>query len=445
MDVESLAALDDDEVDVLHGLLRQSSIAVLYWEESDRWDVRELPEARIRATPAPGIDGVSHVVEFRYPGSHAIEGALFGPEVRGVLPGFRAPTGNAARDGSDRETDALLLAASRLAHADLLVTERSYNAGHPRVRGLDVCSPREALWAAGLFLRSRGQYVGYAGASGPIVRLNRGMQNWVAVRAALPAGWRWFSACLAMDHEGVHPELALLAQTAFVRVGRALVSRDQVVRAMSLPAGNDAAEDALNAMDVALIFSMAALDVAARVVNRVVDLPVEDHNVGWQKRDWVRQLGRSAPDLAALVARGSEGGDTLHAVRLLRNTVHGAGLQSMRVEGRLHPESTETVVQLPMKEADELHEIVNRRGWADDWGLRQMWPGAFDAEPDQLVDHLVRGSINLLNQLMLATPFGAWESAAQPQPERAGRSMLADPFAPPVQKSLLLQYGLGRD
>lgn len=95
-----------------------------------------------------------------------------------------------------------------------------------------------------------------------------------------------------------------------------------------------------------------------------------------------------------------------------------------------------------MKEADELHEIVSRRGWAGDWGLREMWPGAFDAQPDHLVDHLVRRTINLLNQLMLATPFGAWDTAEHVPHEEAGRGAIMDPFAPIVQRSLLLQYGL---
>ena len=238
-----------------------------------------------------------------------------------------------------RTADALAACAARQIKADLYVTGREYlhPVTRPIGRGVTICTPREALALAGLYLRTQGEFLTWKDPGrGTAGRLDKGMYYWVGARELLPAGWRWYSACVA--HAAGQPltseahDLTYLGGTVFQRIARVLQARDNLLRAMNSKQDNNTAEDALTALDTCLLFLMGALDAAARVAHRVLGLPAgRVRDAGWQRRGWLRDVASKEPALAAVVAEGTAQAGTLIILSRLRNTVHTAGLRALAI------------------------------------------------------------------------------------------------------------------
>ncbi len=149
----------------------------------------------------------------------------------------------------------------------------------------------------------------------------------------------------------------------------------------------------------------------------------------------------AAPELGAFAADGTEGADLLKVLSILRNTVHGAGLQALGLGGATQRQGTG--VSLPAGETEALVEILRRRGWDQDWGLTEFYAGRFRATPDLIVDHVLRAALPLMNAMMAATPVQQLVAAntkpghdAPPSSDDPG-----DPFAVRYQNSLRWQLG----
>jgi hypothetical protein len=258
----------------------------------------------------------------------------------------------------------------------------------------------------------------------------------------LPAGWRWFTACVAHDHAQGTDDLIYLGGAVFQRVTRVLQSRDDVLRVLNRSQGNDATEEALIALDTSLVFLMGALDAIARVAHHVLGLPPGDlYKAGWQKaQNWLQDVAAKAPALAAIVAIGTAGFDTVEILRLLRNTVHGSGLRALAVGGSGCPE--ETFVGLPRADSTKILAAADRQGGRAAWGLREIRPNEFHADPGVLLERLVPAVIDLLNDLMARTPVETLPGVTLKPEDAAPPADNYQPFAERTRQSIRWQLGL---
>jgi len=267
------------------------------------------------------------------------------------------------------------------------------------------CTAAEAVALVSQFLRLRGTYPAHAtGAHGITLQFNRGLFFWVGTRALLPQGWRWFSHCVEADGDERLRDLVITAQSVFQRIQRSLVARDTLRWQLTLRQNNDVADDALSEVDRILVYLVGAFDAIARVSHRVLGLAGNEYGAGWQKDAWRGMVSAPAPDLAAVMAPGAEAADLFEVMRLMRNSVHGAGLQALGLARGIGRREG-TGVSLPVGETERLLELLEARGWSDTWGLTEFYEGRFYVAPEAFIEHLLRASLPVLNDLMRLTPI----------------------------------------
>ena len=340
---------------------------------------------------------------------------------------------------AQRVRDIRALEAAWEAGADLFITERPYlrDLSWELARQVVVAPPESALPLVGLYLRRQGVFLVSRSSDGKATAdFSRGLFYWVATRDLLPAGWRWFSACVQADDK--HDQLTYLGQSLFQRVQRALGDRDAVLWALNQPQTNDIADDALESLDGLLLGLMAAVDVAARVAHRALALDSNEYQAGWRNKRWLGEVKGGAPDLAALVAPGAPGANTVEILRLLRNSIHGAALQPLAI-GSLR-ERDATLVGLPSDDAQRLVAAMDAVGGRDAFGLRIALPDRAHADPGKLADAIFTRTVDLLNQLMEKTPVENFAGAAIPNDDLAPPN--DDVFGSQPRESIRLQLGL---
>lgn len=324
--------------DLLAGLL--TSEGILLWRHSDNGPPPGTPQLmtasgqRVAAgwavtAPAPPGGRATHTVAW------AVDQRPFHSELAGE-PVLAASTDTRTRAyetlaqdqaAARRTADAVAACAARQIKADLYVTNREYlhQLTRPIGRGVTFCTPRQALALVSLYLRTQGKFLLWKDqADGTPYSFDKGMYYWVGARELLPAGWRWYAACVAhatgQDKAADGRDLPYLGGAVFQRITRVLQARDDLLRAMNCRQDNNVAEDALTALDICLVFLMGALDAAARVAHRVLSLPPEHaYEAGWQRKRWLRGVQEEEPSLAAVVADGTAGADIMTIVSALRN------------------------------------------------------------------------------------------------------------------------------
>jgi hypothetical protein len=340
---------------------------------------------------------------------------------------------------AQRVRDVRALEAAREAGADLFITERSYLHGlsWDLARQVVVASSESALPLVGLYLRRQGIFLTYRSTDGrATASLGRGLFYWVGTRDLLPAGWRWFSACVHADPE--HDQLVHLGQSLLQRVQRALRDRDAVFWALNQPQNNEIAEEALDSLDGVLLGLMAAVDVTARVAHRALALDSNEYRAGWQNKRWLSEVAETSPDLAALVAPGTPGANTVEILRLLRNSIHGAALQPLAVSSQFQ-ERDATLVGLPPDDAQRLVAAMDAVGGRRAFGLRITLPDRVHADPGKLTDAIFTRTVDLLNQLMEKTPVESFAGAVATDDAAPPND---DIFGSQPRESIRLQLGL---
>lgn len=460
--VEGYVHADDlEKVELLRGLLASNKVKLLEYDERGAppnatrigfpGGEAAVGWLEVETEDEPGM--TTHRVIYAH-SDHVSLAAISGDQARGEILteddtyGADDPDDAATR----RHDDSVAMAAAIECGADILVTNRPFAlSGRWFLSSqMTICSASEALALVGLFLRARSTFVAYATpGAGPTLNMDRGMFFWVGTRALLPSGWRWFSACVESDRGRSDAAMTVLAQSLFQRVSRALRKRDELMLQMSKSQNNDVAEDALTDLDHILVLLVGAFDVLARVAHRAAALNSSERQAGWLRDRWREKLTRTVPNLGALVAEETEGADLLKVLGILRNTVHGAGLQALGLGGISRRDGT--AVSLPREESAELVEILKRRGWDRDWGLTRFHEERFHATPDLIVDHVIRASLPLMNAMMDATPVEQLVGASRPLRgdalPQAGSSSppvgddLLDPFASRHQTSIRWQLG----
>jgi hypothetical protein len=335
-----------------------------------------------------------------------------------------------------------LAAVAQEIKMDALATEDplllAHRTDHFLSRG-NIRSVEEAVALVGLFLRSRGDYTVWPEYS---FHYGRGSYYWGLARALLPAGWRWFSACVTSSSNGGPDKALTLGQAAIRRVERALRCRDVVHIELAKPDSRDAAGEALFYLDSLLVALSGAFDSVARVAHVTYEMPGQLRWASWRNREWLKQLRDADNDLAARMVSGTDGGDSLELVAALRNCLHGEPLDLVTVsrgyEGR-------TLVTVPDEEAAKVRSIVQRHPPADSFGIEDLSFGlAF--KPEILCEALVPWAVRTLDALMAATDVtrlpgvaGTVLRAGPPNDERPGFPGL---FQPETRHRLRMLAGL---
>jgi hypothetical protein len=402
------------------------------------------------AEPVPG-GTATHMLAWSV-GQQAFRADLVGEPVLAASTDSRTEAYQALdpdKAAARRTADAVAACAASQIRADLYITNREYlhRLTRPIGRGVTFCTTREALALVGLYLRTQGEFLIWKDhSSSTPYTFDKGLYYWIGARELLPAGWCWYAACVAHS-EGrgqaadAH-DLTYLGGAVFQRITRVLQARDDLLRAMNRKQDNNVAEDALTALDVCLVFLMGALDAAARVAHRVLGLqPDRANQAGWQRRSgWLQDVAAREPPLAAVVAVGTAGADTLTILSRLRNTVHEAGLPALAIGFPGRREGT--LVGLPRADSDRILEAADRRGGRDAWGLQELLPGRLHADPGVLLDRLLPQVIELLNELMTATPVGQLSGVSLKPEDRVPLRGLGGAFSERERHSIRWQLGL---
>ena len=342
-----------------------------------------------------------------------------------------------------RGADATAARAAFASNADLFITRRPYlkTVTWDLGSGVLITGPEDALPLVALYLRSQGVFLTYRSLDGTATSsMNRGLFYWVGTRSLLPAGWRWFSACL--QHGVADDRLVYLAQSAFTRVQRALEARDLVHRSLNQPQDNDTAEIALSNLDVVLITLMGAVDVTARLAHRVLGLPEDDvFYAGWQRRRRRQVVARSDPALARLFADGTWHATIVKILSRLRNSVHSAAPSPLGILSA-GAQRDATMMGFPHVDAEDLAGLMDAVGGRELWGMRSVIPGRHHADPGLLLEQLFPAAVKLIDNTMATCPV-----------ERLGGVTLMpsdcvppddDQFGAWTRNSILRQLGLGQ-
>lgn len=450
LDEAAIPIEGDDMVrarDLLSGLLSARGVRAWRYDGRPRGDGVEdwltnpsqVREGWVEATAAGPGSPYTHDVVYRRDQT-VTAAAISGDVARGELavsePTYAHLSPEVAAER--RNADAMLLGAADAAGADLLVTERPFLLGGHWFASLPPlpCTTAEGISLVSQFLRLRGTYPADATeALGITLHFNRGLFFWVGTRALLPEGWRWFSHCVEAEADTANVDLVITAQSVFQRIQRSLIARDTLRWHLTLHQDNDVADDELAEVDRILVYLVGAFDAVARVAHRVLGIAGPEYGAGWQKGSWLTRVSAEAPALAAVMAPSGEAADLFEVIRLMRNSVHGAGLQALglsRGVGRREG----TAVSLPIGETGRLLEILEARDWSDVWGLSKLTEGRFFVRPDAFIEHLVRATFPVLNELMRLTPV---ELLLDHPTASTGSAPSDGPFA--YGDSVLLQLG----
>jgi hypothetical protein len=296
--------------------------------------------------------------------------------------------------------EALMVAAAEEIGADILVTRRQglHSLRSSFVRGLTIVDVADAISIGGLFLRSRGEY---SRAIFPQITVdsNKTMFYESSASLFLPHQLEILrrSQLLAADRE--EPESVRLAAAAFRRISRSIERRDQIWQLICGLQDIDTAEDLLALYEALLTSLMGAIDATARLANTIYQLPIPMYLVAWQKKDWAKKLKLSASQLWSAYYEHAEHESVLTMLRLLRNTIHAKGLESVAVSERRRVVAT--WIEIPPSEGKEIAETASRTANPNEWSIQTTDGGRFYADPGPMMDRLILSVLTLLADVQL--------------------------------------------
>lgn len=416
VDAEVLADVDEDALSplsLLAGLLTHPYVSVLRFAE--RGPPGHVPRRRheLMGEYVPGWIVLGEPAPDHQPVITGTEAGIH----RGGIMGNGADVAEADTDNpayaelgeadarARRRADAIAVQAALTARADLFLTRRAYLHAltWDLAGGVLIATPEDSLPLVGLYLRSQGEFVVYRSIDGGATStFNRGLFYWVGTRELLPAGWRWFSACVRASSKD--DSLVYLAQSVFQRVQRALLARDGALRALNAEPTNDTAEEALANLDIIVLELMGAVDATARVAHRALQLPGSERAAAWHRPgSWRRALVNASPELAAATAEGSRLASVLQILSRLRNSIHGAALDALSVQSDASRRE-KTLVGLPHDDAMALVAAMDAIDGPGAWSVQELIPDRFHVEPGTLIERVVIETVGVLNELMSLTP-----------------------------------------
>jgi len=224
------------------------------------------------------------------------------------------------------------------------------------------------------------------------------------------------------------------------RVQRSLQSRDQVHVALGRAQDRAVADDVISAFDSVLLMLLGAINAAARGANIALSIGFEPHQVSWQSKAWIKEVRQAAPELARLVAPGSEGGSAWTLLRHLRNTIHGEGIDPLTA--RDYRSDPETFMGMPRSQSKDVKDAFLTLGGESVLGIEEKIPGRLYANPASLLEYLYPKILTLLDKMMTETPVENLPSVSLGSDQLAPPPDEEGPFAERSRLSVRWQLGL---
>jgi hypothetical protein len=287
-------------------------------------------------------------------------------------------------------------------------------------------TPEAACALTGLVARVHGEY-------DAITPVGRDFFHLLATRGMLPESWRWWSACVSSTSN--HDYLMNVGQSVQERAGRAIVSRDRCLSSV-FGGSADAGEEAAYYFDVGLLMLSSALDGTAHVAHVAHAVKGKKYDVGWRRKQWRKDLKKSAKPLWTLTELGTPERDAIELVALLRNTIHGEGMRKVGVGG-MGPRHSQLAISPEI--AADLQPIIERHGGLDAWGV-SVTPFQLVA-PEIFVQQIVPLVVQALNSIMRVTEVELIPGA-NPATLLHGPPVTEELFKPALTQRLLLLAGL---
>jgi hypothetical protein len=321
-----------------------------------------------------------------------------------------------------------LVAAALMDRVDaLIVGDLDFGRASRLAAQANPMSPETACALLGLVARLNEDFT--------IAPVSRTFFYLLLARGLLPAGWRWFSACVNSSHETGDDFLLNVGQSGHERVGRAIMSRDRCLgNALDLTSAD--AEETAYYFDAELLMLSSALDSVAQVAHVAHAVHEDARNVGWRRARWRKALRRSANALWLMTEPATPERDAIDLVALLRNTIHGEGMRVVTVGGR---EPARSQLTISSEVASALASILDRHGGASAWGLV---PGVYPLlDPSPFAQRIVPLVAQSMNALMAGTEVERLTGAAR-QRLLHGPPDTNEIFRPDLTHRLLLLAGL---
>ncbi|MBN1459009.1 MAG: hypothetical protein JXA57_05700 [Armatimonadetes bacterium] len=337
-----------------------------------------------------------------------------------------------------READALAALVGEAIGADLFVTDRRFlHESTWKVAETGICSPGEALIILGLYLRAQGQFV-VSQSRSTTLTVSRGSYYSSAARELLTLSERMLVACGQHTQESDDDGPTLLMWLAIDRLGRALLCRDEVHLSLCRSQRADAADEALRAFDGFALWLVGAFDAIGRLVHTALGLTGSVRDVSWRRGSWTKKVREAAPDLGAIVERGSPGERTLTILGTLRNSVHGEATVSVLVSGG---SATRAWVQVSREDSRVLQSAFASLGGEAAWGVRFSADERLYIDPTTLVEKLLRSALSLLNNILEMTPIERLCSAGIHDLDRVRIDPDQEPHTEKNRQSIVWQLG----
>lgn len=316
----------------------------------------------------------------------------------------RAIANREVTQGYDRNVvyDALVLSGvAEAVEADVFVTSRAYLLSELRGGRANVFGIDEGLALVGLFQRLSFEHVTWqwqdaAPRSSCVVSASLSLE--VAVERHVRSFEPWIGHGVAVaQRTGLKdPDGVELARGFRSRLASAIRALDEV-RGRHQSGQGELGGDWQADVERVLMFVWSAFDVLAHAADLQFNLESPLSNIGWQKREWRRRLGRSS-DGRSLAATVEAVLPTITAVFALRNGIH----HSPRREGGYGDgHRTESILLLTSAEMQLFRHLEGTPSWSrgdSDWlgDPRGKWLVA----PVPFVEHVLRMALDALEELL---------------------------------------------
>jgi hypothetical protein len=298
---------------------------------------------------------------------------------------------------------------------DILITLSPTLLNHQTAAGICETNPRtpeETAQIVGLFLRSRGIYT-YSAGRNYKRNFDRGLFYWVLARHRLPSMWRYFSACIKAD-QNLEGNIQGLGQSILTRAVRALEARDVIGTQFYVPQSNETRDQIMYHFDYLTLVLAGAIDAQTRIAHKAYKITGDERYASFRDKKFRKALVKNgAHELFQIV-------DDPHFDRFstllyeLRNTIHGAAMQTIASQQDSEPEIS--FVMIPDPVAQKLLASADQLGGAETWGLSHCPPLGILLEPYAYAVALVREGLATIDRIASATDVNLLFPAGQQIP-----------------------------
>jgi hypothetical protein len=334
-----------------------------------------------------------------------------------------------------RLADAHAMLAAETIRADLFVTDRPlpFALGRDEWSCVTLMHPDDALPVVGLYLRRQRRFIlartpaiGEPDRQPAEVARDQNYFYWEAAGLLLSDSWRWRIACQTYARGTGDETLSLLNTAVTHRLSQVLRARDSLLAATSVSQNMDRADDVLNQLDMILVMLMAGFDSLARICHIVLQVNGSERSAGWQREDWVGLVAERNEPVGVLFAEGSPGKSLMRLVSRLRNNIHGQALSATGFVPVVGDHALETFMALPGPDRDEILQTIERLGGREPWGIEAPIAGYdLHLQPGKFIERLLAESIQLMNQIMIATPVEQLQDIEHPENLTSGAMPLS--------------------